>query len=1022
VDGNVSTGSTAKVLNDNAAFTHVGFCLLRTPLLPIEALNQVSDGNWNSLLQDSAVAESLVIASPAFAERIGPGLALGYRERLSLVRYLTRMATRPTPFGLFAGVTYCTISGDATKLSLAPRAEYRRHARLDCDLASRLVQVANSAEWRINDSVYRIGGAYRYVDVQTSGSGERTFRLATAEADAALDHVMHSLQQLSLPLDQLRARLAEVIDAPADDLNAYIAELQEAQILVCAKGVRTTGGGLDEQVLTGATAQEPSSSAERLAKAVSAIDGTTLSTAVSYSDIFELSEAAGGDRQRTIQVDLQKPSRIANVSTSLTAEVLSTAVALHRILGTNPLNKELRVFAEAFERAYGADEVPLTLALDDEMGVGLQGATDYSSVPEPLLVRYPAAERDISRSEWLEADAYLLSKLEDVWRTGNRPLALEEEDIQRLQRGPILPLPSSFAAVVSLHGDVVEFKAASGPPATKMLSRFAHLDPRLATGIIETSARDASWFPDAIVAEVVHLPGGRTGNVLIRPQLLKFEIPYLGEPAVGKEFQLPINDLQLSLRNGRFCLRSRRMNKEIIPRFQTALNFWSPANLAVFKFLGLLQAQESASGIRWSWGALSSAKDLPRVTVGKCVVAKRRWLIRPDDVRTISHVTDHNERAARFNAWRTSRGVDRYCHLVDGDDDLVVDLESDSYITEVLHRLRRNERVVLAERLVGDAAVTSPEGSFENEIIVPYVKSSHSDSVRPLNATWHRTVSAAVDQTWVYAKLYAGPQTCERVLLGVKDFIASKRAGRGLSKWFFIRYGDPDWHIRLRLYSDAAGLREDVLTFADRLLSEGQVQRYALENYFPERTRYGGNEAIAEVETIFAADSDAVLDTIELLLGSDGELRWRAALMGLDALVKSFGFHGKEAEDLVLNRARAFESEQGGPAIRDFINRRVRENRLVATDLVRGNVGEELLPFAKIWRRRSQVIVQAVAALRDHETAGRLTESLASICGSIMHMHVNRLFRSAHRSQETILYAILASAYQAARLSGERRS
>jgi hypothetical protein len=54
---------------------------------------------------------------------------------------------------------------------------------------------------------------------------------------------------------------------------------------------------------------------------------------------------------------------------------------------------------------------------------------------------------------------------------------------------------------------------------------------------------------------------------------------------------------------------------------------------------------------------------------------------------------------------------------------------------------------------------------------------------------------------WLYAKLYTGAATADQVLRQVVRPVteAALRCGAA-DGWFFIRYGDPDWHLRLRLH------------------------------------------------------------------------------------------------------------------------------------------------------------------------------------------------------------------------------
>ena len=63
---------------------------------------------------------------------------------------------------------------------------------------------------------------------------------------------------------------------------------------------------------------------------------------------------------------------------------------------------------------------------------------------------------------------------------------------------------------------------------------------------------------------------------------------------------------------------------------------------------------------------------------------------------------------------------------------------------------------------------------------------------------------------WLYVKLYTGPATADGVL---RDVLAPVVAEAGLppGSWFFIRYGDPDWHVRLRFHGDPEMLHGPLL-------------------------------------------------------------------------------------------------------------------------------------------------------------------------------------------------------------------
>ena len=103
--------------------------LVRSPLLPVERYAALgsrgrTDGEaeLQQAVQDPVVRRAIAVASPSLFERLdrSPSSPSAVRRwRLAVLRYLIRMSTRPTPYGLNAAVSLARW-GEETDLELGP--------------------------------------------------------------------------------------------------------------------------------------------------------------------------------------------------------------------------------------------------------------------------------------------------------------------------------------------------------------------------------------------------------------------------------------------------------------------------------------------------------------------------------------------------------------------------------------------------------------------------------------------------------------------------------------------------------------------------------------------------------------------------------------------------------------------------------------------------------------------------------------------------------------------------------------
>ena len=1048
-----------------------GFFVLRSPLLPFsefvmwgEGLEAVARVGVGAGLEEALVRdrdrlrerlaqfaarpgfrEAVFIASPSLEAaleswRRDPESKPGRKAEQSLVCYFSRAAARPTPFGLFAGCTTGTV-GKRTRLWLSDAGLYGRHTRIDMDYLWTLSEALERDSalrdgflyWP-NSSLYEVGDRLHFAEAVQAENG-RSYRLVAVDKTPYLIATLERARA-GERLDVLAAALVDG-EVTHTEAKAYVSELAESQILTSEVRPQLTGEQpLD--VLIRTLAQNPATAqfAQRLNEAqidLAVIDGEGVGASPDrYRAVASALSGlpAAPQLSRLVQVDLTKPACEFALGDNVVAEIERGVRALHAFTRARE-PEALARFREDFVRRYETREMPLLEVLDEENGIGFERSSSPSAEAAQLLGGLPLGQVGDQTARWTRRDALLLGKLGRALSAGSDEISLDSSDLASVEGSEPLALPDGLQVMASIDApseDAVQrgafrvfVRSASGPSGAELLGRFCHVDEQLHRYLAEHLRVEESNRPDCVYAEIVHLPEGRIGNILCRPVLRAYEIPYLGRSGAPAERQIPVSDLLVSVERDRIVLRSRRLGREVIPRLTTAHNYvWR--SLGVYRFLCALQDQATASGLMWDWGPLESAPFLPRVVHGRTVLSRARWNLNDSDLAAFRQAPGGAQFAA-VQQLRADRSLPRYVALVDADNELVVDLENVLSVEALAAQLKRRASAALVELLPGpeNLCAVGPEGRFAHELVLPFVRSSShppSASLQPRRTTACQR-RFAVGSPWLYAKLFTGTATADRVLNVAAEAVRASLASAAATRWFFIRFGDPEWHLRLRVNGDPQGLLRETLpalsSLTAPLFDSGQLWRVELDTYEREVERYGGAGGIEIAEQVFHADSDAVLAIMRALNGGPGaDQRWRVALVGIDRLFDDFGLALEHKRAIVRFACDGYGKELGaGRAFQRALSHRYRDQRAELEALVNGarEPPPALRGSIEALRRRSLRMAPLAEELRWLDDRGQLSASLNEIVMSYAHMHVNRLLRSAQRAQEYVLYELLDRIY-----------
>jgi thiopeptide-type bacteriocin biosynthesis protein len=255
-----------------------------------------------------------------------------------------------------------------------------------------------------------------------------------------------------------------------------------------------------------------------------------------------------------------------------------------------------------------------------------------------------------------------------------------------------------------------------------------------------------------------------------------------------------------------------------------------------------------------------------------------------------------------------------------------------------------------------------------------------------------------IGDKWLYYKIYCGVKTADMLLLEViKPLTEQLIEEKIIDKWFFIRYSDPEPHVRFRVqFIDIKNIGAVIKKMRNLLqpyMNSNQVWDVALATYKRELERYGTN-TIEDAELFFYHDSLMMLTIIKK--SKDDETRFLTLFKWLENILLLFKFEDTGLLSFLERMQEQFKEEFS-------VDKRVRKEL--------SNTYRKLAPalFDKEDTNAPKInnpteTVERFLMLKREQ---KLEVSLDDVVASFIHMSVNRCFRSKQRLYEMMLYDFL---------------
>lgn len=1017
----------------------------REPLFLLSRINEIPSNPLNlkhfinRLLNDNVFCAGLYLAAPELhrewikCNSDETNESKNNRIRKSILKYYLRCCSNPIPFGLFA--TYSQSNPKHKTINT----KYFCFVDLDTEYFRKVIKFITDdpslreiIRYRFNASLFKIGNAFRYIEYQDNPENfRRNYTLGLIETDEVLNLLVQTFTEEHSFLD-IKNYLIEYIDNVSEqEVINYLNDLISSKVLISSLDLNLNMSPIEylenifkEKIDFRLENPKIADMYRRIAKVHNKLKSVEFDKIEDEGAIYleeidkYIQDLLDVKQNRSVMMINLKKENIQQMPNQLEEQKILKALEVYESFTLWNFerklqsDKNLENFRNQFINRYGENvELPLLEVLDNEVGIGyLIGWKEESSFSS-LIDDFETPQID-TKSGLLtvnfEIDIFWTTKIIEAINCHQCSIDLSTSELPKLKDSNN-HIAGTFPVSYSKFNNMIFDIRAGAHSALHHIGRFTFIDQDLALFADEIVNDEKIFFDNKLTAEIFHHASNNSGNVTLRKIRRPYEITILTNPT-GYSSQIPLTDIYIKINGEKVILTSKKLNKEIVPFLSSAQNFHFDT-LPIYHLFCDLQAQYRNNYLTLGISPflLNNFQFIPRICYGAdLVLSPATWRVWKDELTTLKGVrkaVDMNE----FEDFRNLRKIPRFVFFMDNKESkFLLDLKSEVHLEVLFDLIKQVDYFVLKECLYDPS---NPSGAYVNENIkFLLVKNKNSVAARShdnhhinFNQTKKKYLPA---NDWLYYKFYTGIDFSDRFISGILNSIVVEFYSKGLiTKWFFIRYADPDYHLRVRFLLSNKSNTEDVIKLISNnitdLVHHRLIWRTEISTYERELDRYGADIHISE--SIFHLSSELFLKgLIDSKKTSSNKTLWLSAMWETDQILNAFGMD--------LNEKTNFSHEQFLAFCKEI------------------NLGKSEISRASKKFKQNEAIIELHFQLRSQNckidcaedlffktikklSKNKSADEIRSLAASHIHMHINRYFKAKPRVHELLIYGFLEKKY-----------
>lgn len=961
--------------------------------------------------------------------------------KVSSLKYILRICSRATPFGLFSG---CGIGEINDKNLITPQVDKAivPRIRLDMEIIGRIIErlLSNSENHKYlelfpNNTIYKVGNTFRYVDC-VSTDGIRSYKLSSFESSTIIKKIIkeskHGRKYHEL-VDILTTEGYEIRDS-----ETFISELIYSNILISNLEPITIGKEYESQIrdFLNSIEEEAGNTDEiyqlkELIKTRDTLNSDLTIDILQKARQFTKKIFDQNAKLNDFQIDAYANSIEASISKDFVNEV-KEALLIFLKFCTPRENQNLERFKKKFVEKYEDSWVPISEIVDVEMGIGYGAVNKEYMEPVPFVDDIPlsgieASNNSIINQEWdTNKHTYILNKINEANAKNELVIEVDLNEIKEFKTN-LDCIPPTFNAFIDLQKDENDrvrfmFGQIGATSASCIISRFAYLDENIVGLLKEICDYESIFFKDCIVAEINHITDYRLGNITQRPQIRDYEIAYFSGSNLINDNKLFLDDILLSVVDNKIIIYSKKYKKRIIPRLSNAHNYSKDA-LPAYKLLCDLQETSHPSYMNLVFDIkpfLAFCDFIPRIQYKNAILFPATWYVSSNEFKKYfqhSEEDTHKEIKKIF----AEKKIPTKCQIIDKGTDIYINIDNPIFFKVFKKIVLSTTQLTIKEFLLGEkfsSISNNSSGNYITECIIPF-RNSQCQPIPSFFAPKNYSnvkKEYTIGDEWAYFKVYGGIKTLRKVMRNeVFNLLTKLERENLIKKWFFLTYTDPEYHLRIRILLENKDQYYLILEKFNRLLQklqkETKINRFVLDTYSRELNRYLGKK-IEHAETIFHIDSKAVSQFNKIIYKNSIEgYNWLVGLLIVDTYLSCLNYsHIKKYDFSLYMRDRFAKEFKANKAQRRILINKYKNNSEIITNFFNKHYINDI-PCSEIFKAADLMRKQIEILLHKNYKDVSVSE-LENQTVSFIHMSLLRLFSNKNRLQEYATYAVLEQYYK----------